>query len=347
MENPTCIDNAKYIILNENKQPMHPFKNGEGKSWDEVKNEENIGMIVPPPFVVLDFDTANDARIMMQIVDKLDLHCNVMQTDRGYHFWFRSTEKGLKNYVKGRLAIGIYSDRKVHSKNAYVVIKRRGQMREWLRCYDESEIGILPKWLTPVKCASSSFQFMGMKEGDGRNQSLYEYILYLQTKGWEKDDIIQCLEVINNFVFEESLSPSELRNICRDEAFKSKEELQEIQQEQKGKKETNAGGNGFKFQHDVFAEAMLENYDIISVYGNLYIYKDGYYQFDSSKTMWIEKAMIGMYRGITSSQREQVLKYFKVMTNKTEEIENEHKNPYIINLNNGRLNLLTGQLLCC
>ena len=84
------MDN-QYIILDNSKHPAHSFKGG-GKSWDEVKEFDNIAMIVPHPFIVLDFDTADDAEIMMRIVDALDIHCRIMKTDRGYHFWFRSSE---------------------------------------------------------------------------------------------------------------------------------------------------------------------------------------------------------------------------------------------------------------
>ena len=58
----------QYIILDSSKHPAHSFKGG-GKSWDEVKEFDNIAMIVPHPFIVLDFDTADDAEIMMRIVD--------------------------------------------------------------------------------------------------------------------------------------------------------------------------------------------------------------------------------------------------------------------------------------
>ena len=101
---------CKYILLNSDKQPMHKFKDGVGaKSWDEVKDFDNIGMIVPEPFIVLDFDTASDAQIMLRIIEDLGLKCRVMKTTRGIHVWFRSSEP-WKNFTKTRNAIGIYAD---------------------------------------------------------------------------------------------------------------------------------------------------------------------------------------------------------------------------------------------
>ena len=45
------MDNNRYVILDNNKKPLHEFKNG-GKTWDEVKDFNNIGLIIPEPFIV-------------------------------------------------------------------------------------------------------------------------------------------------------------------------------------------------------------------------------------------------------------------------------------------------------
>ena len=71
----------KYIILNNAKQATHEFKDGVGaKTWDEVKDFDNIAMIVPDGFVVMDYDTTSDAEIMLKIVEGLDIPCRVMKT---------------------------------------------------------------------------------------------------------------------------------------------------------------------------------------------------------------------------------------------------------------------------
>ena len=319
----------QYIILNDNKQPIHKFKNG-GLAWNDVKDFDNLALIVPDPFVVLDFDTKEDAEIMLSIVEKLDLHCKVMKTDRGYHFWFKSKEQ-LKNYVKNRLAIGIYCDRKVCNRNAYVKIKGGGVLRPWVRDYDDNDVCYLPKWLTPVKATTPQFSFIGMGEGSGRNQALFNYVLYLQEKGFAKDDIIQTLEVINKFVFAKPLPNRELETICRPEAFKSEEELEEKQQ--------TTASDKFKFQHEVFANILRDDYNFITYNGMLYVYKDGYYKPNRIEA---EAILIDLYPSIKKQQRTEVIEYLKVIADKTEEIE-RNKNVYTVNLENGRYNLLTGE----
>ena len=58
---------GEYIILNGNKQATHKFKDpSDRKSWEEVKDKKNIARIVPYPFIVLDFDSETDSKIMLQ-----------------------------------------------------------------------------------------------------------------------------------------------------------------------------------------------------------------------------------------------------------------------------------------
>ena len=167
----------QYIILN-GKTPTHSFKDGVGaKTWDEFKDFDDVAVIVPKGYVVYDFDTTFDAEIMLKIVEGLDLKCRVMKTTRGIHVWFKSSEEDPKNFIKNRLAVGIYSDRKAGGRNAYVKIKQNGKCREWIRKTPTNEIQVVPKWLTPISAPSNKFSFKGMVEGSGRNQELFNYIV--------------------------------------------------------------------------------------------------------------------------------------------------------------------------
>ena len=321
----------QYVILDDQKRATHGFKDGVGaKTWKEAKEFDNVGLIVPKPFIVLDFDTKSDAEIMLAITDGLGLKCRVMQTTRGYHFWFRSPEP-WKNFKKTRLAIGIYSDCRSHSKNAYVKIKDSGVMRKWIRKVPTEEIQEVPRWLYPVSNPSHKFEFKGMKDGDGRNQELFNYIVYLQTKGFKRDEIKETIEVVNEYVFEDPLPEGEIATICRDEAFKPDEEI-EKQIEEKKKK--------VGFSHNEFGDELIEAYKIITVNGQLYVYEDGYYQQDEKI---IERKMIELYPAIKQNQRSEVLAYIRIKTHiNSADIK---VSPYIINLKNTRLDIRTGKCL--
>lgn len=321
----------QYIILN-GKTPTHKFKDGQGaKTWNEAKDFDDVACIVPKGYIVLDFDTTSDAEIMLKIVETLDLKCRVMKTTRGIHCWFKTEEDSPKCFTKSRLAIGIYCDRKSGGRNAYVKIKQDGKMRKWLKQIPGDEIETVPKWLSPISSPTNKFKFKGMGDGDGRNQELFNYIVYLQTKGFKRDEIKDTLEVINEFVFAESLPDSELSLICRDEAFKPDDVIEE--QVEKAKKRSG-------WSHNEFGDELINAFNIITVNNQLYVYEDGYYQKDERI---IERKMIELYPSIKQTQRSETLAYIRIMTHiGSEQIK---PNPYIINLNNTRLDVRNGKCL--
>ena len=320
----------QYIILDDKKRATHGFKDGEGaKDWKMVKDFDNVGLIVPKPFIVLDFDTKSDADIMLQIIESLDLKCRVMKTTRGIHVWFRS-EEPWKNFKKTRLAIGIFSDCRSHSKNAYVKIKDSGQMRKWIRKIPFDEVEEVPKWLYPISSPGHNFEFKGMTDGSGRNQELFNYIVYLQTKGFSKDEIRTTIQIVNDYVFADPLDDQEVATICRDEAFKPDEEIQKEIDEKKRP----------SWSHNEFGDELIDAYQIITVNGQMYVYEDGFYQQDERI---IERKMIDLYPSIRRQQRGEVLDYIKIRTHKRG--EDIKILPYVINLKNTRLDIRTGKCL--
>lgn len=314
--------NEEYIILNDKKQATHSFING-GKSWEEVEEFDNIARIVPYPFIVLDFDTESDAKIMLDIIESEDLKCQVMKTTRGIHVYFRS-EDPWKCFKKERLACGIYSDCKSHSKHAYTVIRQNGEDREWIRKCPEDEVQEVPPYLKPLKCGNM-FAFKGMGDGDGRNQELFNYIMTLQSKGFRKDEVIQTIEIINAHVFKDSLAESEIRSICRDEAFMSDEDVlkQQITME--------------KFSHATFGKIMMSQFNIIFYNHNFYIYEDGYYR---SGYDIINRKMVELYDDIKKAQKAETFEYLSVQCH----VDEVKMDKYNINLNNCRLNVATGEI---
>ena len=320
----------QYIIL-DGKTPTHGFKDGQGtKTWDEVKDFDNIGVIIPKGYVVLDFDTTSDAEIMLRIVEALDLKCKVLKTTRGIHCWFKSPEEAPKNFIKNRLAIGIYCDRKAGGRNAYTKIKQDGKKREWIRKVKSSDMEVVPKWLYSVSAPSGKFDFKTMGEGSGRNQELFNYIVYLQTKGFSRDEIRKTIEIINEYVLADPLPDSEIATICRDEAFKPDDVIAE-QIAEAEKRST--------FSHISVAEEIISEHRLIKYNGVIYEYLDNYYQ----PAEFLRKYVRETYRGAKNNQVNEVVSYISDM----KEIKRGSikVNPYIINLNNTRLDIRSGKCL--
>ncbi len=319
----------RYIILNPDKTPAEKLSDG-GHPLEEVRDFENLAVLIPEPYVVLDFDTTSDAEIILDIIQDLGLKCLAMKTTRGIHLWFKSPEP-MKNSIKTKCAIGLHYDVRSYGKMSYTVVKKDGEWREWLQTFPGDDIAEIPSWLRPL---SSKYNFKGMKDGDGRNQDLYEYILVMQGKGYNREQIRKTIQIINNYVFAEPLSETELNTILRDESFRDENELQE----------TVALNECFdedgKFKHDKFAELLVERMNIVTVNEQCYVYKDGYYQRAERE---IDKEMIRLYPRSRRAQRAEVLDYIKILT--TIRMNDIPKQEYIINLKNGRLDTRTNKLL--
>ena len=322
----------KYIKLNEDKTPIEKLSDG-GHSLAEVEEFDNLGVLIPEPMVVFDFDSPSDAKIIQKIVEDLDIHCNMMKTTRGVHIWFKSDEP-MKNLIKQRCAIGLYYDVRSWGKLSFSIVKKEGKWREWLRTYKPEELDTIPIWLRPL--TYGKYTFKGMGDGDGRNQCLYEYKLVLQQKGYNREQIRKTIKLINSFVFAEPLEDYEVDVILREESFKPESEIEE----QKGSSYFDENG---RFRHNLFADNLIENMQIITVNDNIYIYEDGYYKPYSTAARSIERKMIEMFPKIKTSQRIEVLNYIQIQTCvKPEDIG---VNEYIINLKNTRLDLRTNKAL--
>lgn len=316
----------RYIILNNDKTPSEKLTDG-GHPLEVVKDFDNVGALIPEPYIVLDFDTTSDAEIMLKIAQELELKCLIMKTTRGYHFWFKSPEP-WKNFKKTRLAIGIYADCRSWGKHSYVVVKKDGKWREWLQTVPADEIMEVPCWLRPL--SHDKYKFKDMKEGDGRNQDLYEYILVMQSKGYNREQIRKTINIINKYVFAEPLSDSEIATILRDESFKDESELAD----EIGLSSCFDEDGGFK--HNKFAELLVNNMRIVTVNEQCYVYEDGYYQRAERR---IDQEMIRLYPRSRRSQRAEVIDYIKILTYKRS--EDIPKQEYIINLKNTRLDVRT------
>lgn len=285
----------KGYVETKDKKCLSTFKN---KSTDQLltlkeanKLNEYAG-ILSEDTILIDIDDFNQSEILMDIVDDLQLNCRVYATTRGKHFLFKNSKNLIsKCYTHTKLACGIEADIKVGSRNSYSILKFNGKEREIIYdIFDDEEYAEVPKFLYPIK---SSIDFLNLGEGDGRNQSLFNYILTLQSNDFNKSQVRECLTLINKYVLPESLTDKELEIIMRDEAFK---------------KESFFVGNAFL--HDKFATYLMNNACIRKINNQLHVYRDGVYIKGKS---YIEQEMIKRISRLKVSHRTEVLKYLELI----------------------------------
>lgn len=311
-----------FIRLRPDKAPV----NWDAYPLEDASRFSETGVIVPEPYVVVDIDDMGEAERLTALVQAENIECQIMQTTRGRHFWFVS-DRPVKNTVKTMTAIGLRADYRSYGKQSQVCIRLNDQWRQWLTDYPWDEIALLPRWLRPLK--QNKYTFLGMKDGDGRNSALYEYQCVLSTHGFSRDEGFQTLRLINRYIFDEPLQPKELDIICREEAYPAVSEESDL--------DAPWFGARGKFLHNIMGNLLVEEMPIVSLHGQLYVYRDGRYQQGENAIL---RAIVEKFPEAKRTQQTEVLNYLSIQKH----IDEAPVDEYIINVLNGRLNLKTGEL---
>ncbi len=300
------------------KGQKYPPRNYQVQTLQEVQQFNEFSGIMNSNSVFLDADEELHNEILQNIVRGEGLGCYMTDREggRGVHVLMINSNTSFKKADKVMLACGIVVDFHPGYSLPNECLKHNGVERTPI--YNQQPYQELPKYFTPLpKC---NIDFVNMGEGDGRNSTLFAYILSLQNAGFDEDDIKETIRIINKYVLSEPLGEKELEVILRDEAF----------QKQAFYKQN-------KFSHDKFAEHIRTQYHVKKINGQLHIYDGGIYVPGYEA---IERAMVKEISALTSNQRNEVLKYLNVVCVAEEQTTDLN----LIAFKNGIYNLNTDQL---
>lgn len=284
----------KGYVETKNKKCIEKFKNRKDfKNYAQVERLPEFAGILADFTILVDIDNYEQSEKLMDIVEDLQLRCRVYATSRGKHFLF--INRGVETCkTHTQLACGITADVKLGSRNSYSVLKYKDKEREIIYdIFDDEEYEELPKWLLPIK---TNMDFLQMKAGDGRNQSLFNYILTLQSNGFSVDEARETIRLINQYVLVDPLSDSEIETILRDEAFSKPVFF-----------------NGKTFLFDKFATYLKSNHHIIKINNQLHMYRDGIYVNGYEE---IEAEMIRHIPNLNRQKRSEVMAYLDILVRK-------------------------------
>ncbi|MDN5584364.1 MAG: phage/plasmid primase, P4 family, partial [Lactobacillus sp.] len=304
------------------------FQNDEGKvqpaqklsspsPLEDVNNEPFVGSLMENPYVVYDVDDHHHYELLLKLVHSEKIKTMVVKTDRGGHFWFKS-DKPIQNHVGVRTALTIKTDIRSYGKKSYVKVKAKGQWRPII--YDNG-IDYVPKWLTILP--HSEIDLVDAKEGDGRNETLFKYIINLTQKGLSRDDISETYRLINTYLFNDPLDSQELDTILREDSFTN---LKPAFIDKKG-----------RFLHDVFGEFLIMKNHVYQDRGHVYSYQHGYYS-DNDRTL--QKAMLDEISDLTIHERNEVSAYIRLQATNM-----KRANSHIISVQNGEYDFHEQELL--
>ena len=318
---------GQFLRLRPDKAPM----GWDIYELDDLIEYSTVGVLMPDPYVVVDIDDAHEAELLTRLVQGEGIKCQIMQTTRGRHFWF-VTEKPVKNSVKTMTGIGLLADYRSWGKSSQVCVRLNGEWRQWLTDYSWDELTVLPRWLRPLR--QDKYHLVGMSEGDGRNQTLYEYQCLLSQRGWPQVEAYALLRLINRYIFEEPLPDREMDTVCREEAFPPQLPGGDTPEDP----DTPWFGSKGKFLHNIMGDILMQEINIISLHDQLYVYRDGRYQPGENAIL---RSIVNKFPEAKRMNQNEVLNYLNIQKH----VEDPPVDQYIINCLNGRLNLKTGELL--
>ena len=316
---PDFDETGRYKGFAKNvKGQKYPPRNPQLLSLNEVETFDSFSGVMHTNTVLIDADEEPHNDILQNIIKGENLAAYVTDREggRGIHMLMINSNTSLKKADKVMLACGIIVDFHPGYSLPYECLKFNGTERTPI--YSKQPYQEIPKYFTPLpKC---TVDFTNLGEGDGRNSTLFSYILTLQNAGFNEDDIKETIRIINTYVLSEPLEEKELEVILRDEAFKKQ-----------------AFFIKNKFSHDKFAEHVRATYHVKKINDQLCIYDQGVYVPGS---LAIERAMLQEISSLTDNQRKEVLKYLNVIC--IEEKQQDDLN--LIAFQNGIYNIGTNSL---
>lgn len=307
------LKDFRFMVCDNEKRPVHSFD--ETFSYDEVKDKPNLGVRLKEPYVVLDVDTNEEFEILCKIVENLNIKTRILKTSRGGHFWFKSMTP-LKNVIKSNTPLTVKVDIKSWGGKTMEFVKKDGVWREWLQFDDV--VDEVPYFLKPIVYKKDVLHY---KDGDGRDDALFTYIIPLINEGLTKNEIYETFRLINKYMFDEPLTKEEIDKMFDD-----------------NKMFDAAAGiffKGSKFQHNIFADYLIKEHRIRGYGNDVYFYHNNMYT--NNRDILISKMIEVIPHLVTQNIKETYENIRLKMIQK-----NEKTNPDYINLKNGLVNINTG-----
>lgn len=179
-------------IVDETAAENHLFNGGQ------------IGWWVRSGYIIVDIDEGQEEAL--KILKSLKIKTLVCKTPKGLHVYFKSN-KDFPQKVGMVLPFGLKCDFRCANKG-YVILP----FGEPDRAFNKTrQIADLPPEFTPLINRKESL--LNMKEGDGRNSTLFSHLMAYKNRGASEKDIEIAAKLINTYVFKQPMDEEELNKI--------------------------------------------------------------------------------------------------------------------------------------
>ena len=310
-------------IVNLQKAQEHVFSGGQ------------IGWWVRSGYIIVDIDADKSEagkQKALECIKYLGIKTLMMKTPHGVHLYFK-TVKDFPQRVGMILPCGLKCDFRCANKG-YVVLPFGDEGRAF---NNSKKIAELPLEFTPMAKRES---LLGMKEGDGRNATLFAHLMSYKNHGASEEQIEKMAHCINEVVFDQPMKESELEKIINNTSKYDAEE-----QGENPYLIYNNKGMPTKVNARAIVDYFVNQGDIFVLGGECYRYMDGVYVESSSYVRSLIRDMIMLDRFIT---QDQIMSVYKLLADDyriqkdTSELNSDTD---LINFTNGVYNIETRQML--
>lgn len=204
---PHIWEGKEYDSKLENKAPLTYWKT-QALTFEQARDLAadgwRIGWVIPEGYVIVDIDNEDhpeSSASVERVLNALNVKYNYCRTSRGVHFLFKDPAMNIPTDAVTKSAIGVTVDHRANCKG-YIILPTNDPHRSWGNW--TKDIDDIPAFLKPMMVAKTAGieSFIGMADGDGRNEALFKWrTKLLQTNKLSTEDITQALALINDHLF--------------------------------------------------------------------------------------------------------------------------------------------------
>ena len=169
---------------------------------------DDYGRIVPPGYIVFDFDEQPYINIIYKIITNSKLKCRMLKTTKGYHFMFKTTLNKASDHIGEFSWIGLKCD-----------VKGCGRDETLINTDDWDDLDYAPKWMYIVQPKVKQVDLTVDQTGGRNNLFHSELMIRAKKDGFTYDDYVQMSYIINDYVLPHPLEHEELNTAIRPEEW--------------------------------------------------------------------------------------------------------------------------------
>lgn len=296
-----------------------------------IFNGGQIGWWVRTGYIIVDIDEGQEQAL--NVIKALKLKTLICKTPKGLHLYFKC-DKDFPQRVGMMTPFGLKCDFRCANKG-YVLLPFGSEGRSFNNC---TEIAEMPLEFTPIPNRKDSL--LGLKEGDGRNATLFAHLMAYKHRGASDEQIVEMAKVINKYIFSDPMDDEELLKIA--------DNTKKYEAHQQGENPYliyNNKGQPSNVNARAICDYFVNAGDVFVLAGECYRYLNGVYQEASSYIRNTIKEMISVDTLITQSR---IMECYRLLIDDVriqKEAKELNSDRNLINFTNGVYDISKKQLL--